>query len=165
MGPADAARTEGDYDIDRSRRGLSGPAGLPINKPPYGTLTAIDLNKGDHAWQVPLGDTPSLREHPALRGVELPARLGAIGLPGPVVTRGGLVLVPGGSQLLAFDKATGEELWAGELGERGSGTPMTYATKSGRQFVVVATGLGDRAVLKTFALPQKNISNGRGGSQ
>ncbi|MBI1872263.1 MAG: PQQ-binding-like beta-propeller repeat protein [Acidobacteria bacterium] len=144
MGKADPARTEGDYDIDRSRRGLSMPGGLPINKPPYGILTAIDLNKGEHAWQVPLGDTPSLRSNPALRGVALPARLGATGLPGPVVTKGGLVFVPGGSQLYAFDKSTGEELWAGDLGERGSGTPMTYATSSGRQFVVATGGESGR---------------------
>jgi quinoprotein glucose dehydrogenase len=137
---------------------------LPINKPPYGTLTAIDLNNGEHVWQVPLGDTPSLRSHPALRGVALPARLGAVGLPGPLVTQGGLVFIPAGSQLVAFDKSTGKELWTGDLGERGSGSPMTYATRSGRQFVVTATGVGDRAVLKTFALRQ-NISSGRGGSQ
>jgi quinoprotein glucose dehydrogenase len=155
MGPSDPARTEGDYDIDRSRRGLSMPGGLPINKPPYGTLTAIDLNKGEHAWQVPLGDMPALRSHPSLRGVSLPARLGATGLPGPVVTKSGLVFIPGGSQLVAFDKATGAELWAADLDERGSGNPMTYATSSGRQFVAVATGVGERATLVTFALPQK----------
>ena len=163
MGKADPARTEGDYDIDRSRRGLSMPGGLPINKPPYGTLTAIDLNTGEHAWQVPLGDTPSLRSHPALRGVALPARLGATGVPGPVVTKGGLVFVPGGSQFYAFDKSTGEELWAGDLGERGSGTPMTYATRSGRQFVVVATGTGERAVLAAFALGRRKITQVPGG--
>jgi quinoprotein glucose dehydrogenase len=158
LGQSDPARTEGDYDIDRSRRGLSMPGGLPINKPPYGTLTAIDLNRGEHVWQVPLGDTPSLRPHPALRGVTLPARLGATGLPGPVVTKGGLVFIPGGTLLYAFDKSTGEELWAGDLGERGSGTPMTYATRSGRQFVVVATGIGERAVLTTFALGRNPVT-------
>lgn len=158
LGKADPARTEGDYDIDRSRRGLSMPGGLPINKPPYGTLTAIDLSTGEHAWQVPLGDTPSLRSNPALRGVALPARLGATGVPGPVVTKGGLVFVPGESQFYAFDKSTGEELWAGDLGERGSGTPMTYATRSGRQFVVVATGTGERAVLAAFALGRPKIT-------
>ena len=76
-------------------------------------------------------------------------------MPGPVVTKGGLVFVPGGSQLVAFDKSTGAELWAGDLDERGSGNPMTYATGSGRQFVVVATGVGERATLVAFALPQK----------
>jgi quinoprotein glucose dehydrogenase len=55
------------------------PNGLPINKPPYGTLTAIDMNTGEHLWQVPVGDLPNVRFHPALRGVELPKRLGAIG--------------------------------------------------------------------------------------
>jgi quinoprotein glucose dehydrogenase len=152
MGKSDPARTEGDYDIDRNRRGLTMPGGMPINKPPYGTLTMIDLNKGEQGWQVPLGDTPWLRSHPALRGVALPPRLGAIGVPGSVVTKGGLVFIPGGSQLYAFDKSTGRELWAGDLAEQGSGNPMTYSTSSGRQFVVVATGIGDRAKLAAFAL-------------
>jgi quinoprotein glucose dehydrogenase len=134
------------------------PGGLPINKPPYGTLTAIDLNKGEHVWQVPLGDTPALRSNPALRGVVLPRRLGATGLPGPVVTKGGLVFIPADSHLYAFDKSNGEELWAGDLGERGSGTPMTYATGSGRQFVVVATGGGERAVLVAFAVGRGKVT-------
>jgi quinoprotein glucose dehydrogenase len=158
LGKADPARTEGDYDIDRSRRNLSMPGGVPINKPPYGTLTAIDLNTGEHVWQVPLGDTPALRANPALRGVVLPRRLGATGLPGPVVTKGGLVFIPADSHLYAFDKSTGEELWAGDLGERGSGTPMTYATRSGRQFVVVASGGGDRAVLVAFAVGRGKVT-------
>lgn len=60
---ADPATTEADYAIDRTRdRGLEVAGGLPINKPPYGTLTAIDLNAGEHLWQVPIGDTPKDRK-------------------------------------------------------------------------------------------------------
>jgi quinoprotein glucose dehydrogenase len=157
---ADPARTEGDFDLDRTRRGLNLPGGLPVNKPPYGTLTAIDLNRGEHVWQVPLGDTPALRSNAALQGVTLPPRLGAVGVPGPMVTKGGLVFIPAGTQLLAFDTSTGNELWAGDLSERGSGNPMTYQTRAGRQYVVVATGLGERATLVTFALDQGRVSTG-----
>ena len=58
-----------------------------MHKPPYGTLTAIDLNRGEQLWQVPLGDEPSIRNHPLLRGVTLPPLLGVRGAPGPIVTR------------------------------------------------------------------------------
>jgi quinoprotein glucose dehydrogenase len=154
MTEADPARTEGDWDIDRSRRNLSLPNGLPVNKPPYGTLTAIDLNTGDHLWQVPVGDQPNVRLNPALRGVELPERLGASGAPGPLATGGGLVFVSGGARTLsAFHSETGELLWEGSLQERGSANPMTYATGDGRQFVVVAVGSGENAALVAFSLP------------
>ena len=95
MGKSDPARTEGDYDIDRSRRNLSMPGGLPINKPPYGTLTAIDLNKGEHvvAGAARRHACTSLQSRASRRRAA--ARLGATGLPGPVVTKGGLVFIPG----------------------------------------------------------------------
>jgi quinoprotein glucose dehydrogenase len=153
LAKADPARTEGDYDVDRKRRSISVANGLFVNKPPYGTITAIDLNSGAHVWQVPIGDTPFLRKHPALKGVSLPSRLGVIGAPGPMVTKGGLVFATGGdSKLYAFDKTTGEELWAGDLGQRGYANPMTYATASGRQFVMIATGSGASASLQAVAL-------------
>jgi quinoprotein glucose dehydrogenase len=151
---ADPAEVEGDYDIDRSVRGLN-VSGLPINKPPYGTLTAIDMNRGEHLWQVPVGDLPNVRFHAALRGVELPKRLGAVGATGPIVTAGGLVFVSGGSMALyALDAATGEELWEHPLGNRSNANPMTYRTRAGRQFVVIAVGSGDDTRLMAFALPE-----------
>lgn len=126
---------------------------LPIHKPPYGTLTAIDLNTGDHLWQVPVGDMPELRAHPLLAGVDLPPT-GVSGAPGPIVTAGGLVfLTGGGSTLYALDKESGETLWSADLGRRGYSVPMTYLTRDGRQLVVIATGAGDDAVLRAFALP------------
>jgi quinoprotein glucose dehydrogenase len=128
------------------------PRELPIHRPPYGTLTAIDLNTGEHRWQVTVGDMPELRAHPLLRDLDLPP-LGVSGAPGPIVTRGGLVfLTGGGSTLYALDKATGETLWSADLGGIGYSVPMTYRTRDGRQFVVIATGAGDDAVLKAFAL-------------
>jgi quinoprotein glucose dehydrogenase len=126
----------------------SGGGGLPIAKPPYGELVAIDLNVGTILWRVPFGDTPSIRNHPALQGVTLPARLGVAGAPGVIVTKGGLVLGGGSdSALYAFDKETGREIWRMELPRRSSGTPMTYRTKSGHQFIVMATGSGNNASL------------------
>ncbi|HEY7474043.1 MAG TPA: pyrroloquinoline quinone-dependent dehydrogenase [Vicinamibacterales bacterium] len=129
--------------------GVGGRGGqLPIARPPYGELVAIDLNTGSISWRVPFGDTPSIRTHPALQGVTLPARLGVAGAPGVIVTRGGLILGGGADNALyAFDKLTGQEIWRAELPRRSSGTPMTYRTKSGRQFVVMATGSGNNAAL------------------
>ncbi|MGH7710422.1 MAG: PQQ-binding-like beta-propeller repeat protein, partial [Gemmatimonadaceae bacterium] len=127
---------------------------LPLNKPPYGTLTAIDLNSGERKWQVPIGDTPDVREHPALAGVELAPSLGVSGAPGGVVTRGGLVFITGGgSTLYAIDTKDGRVRWQADLGQRGYANPMTYRTKAGKQFVVIATGVGAGAKLQAFALP------------
>ncbi len=130
---------------------------LPIVKPPYGELVAIDLGRGEIAWRVPFGDTPSVRNHPLLQGVKLPERLGASGAPGVIVTKSGLVLGGGGdTALYAFDKATGRELARFELPRRGNATPMTYRAKSGRQFIVMATGGGANAALVAWALNKGN---------
>jgi quinoprotein glucose dehydrogenase len=135
------------------------PNGLPLLKPPYGTLTAIDLNSGEHVWQVPVGDDPRLREHPALSGIELPERLGAIGHSGPIVTAGGLVFISGGaSTLYAFDAATGEELWSADLGAASGANPMTFTDPAGRQLVVIASGRGSEAKLTAFALANPSRS-------
>jgi quinoprotein glucose dehydrogenase len=153
----DLALSTPGVSVDRpaDTLGLHQPAeALPINKPPYGTLTAIDLDTGDHRWQVPLGDTPAVRAHPLLRGVPLPPRLGVAGAPGGIVTRGGLVFITGGgATLYAIDKTDGRTLWQAELGARGYANPMTYRTRAGRQFVVIATGAGAGAKLVAFALP------------
>jgi quinoprotein glucose dehydrogenase len=127
--------------------------GLPLLKPPYGHLVAIDLNRGAIKWRVPFGDTPSLRGHPALKGVALPPVLGVAGAPGVLATASGLVIGGGGDLALhAIDAATGAELWHTALPRRVNGTPMTYRSNGGRQFVVVATGAGEDASLVAFAL-------------
>jgi len=126
---------------------------LPLVKPPYGELVALDLSRGEIAWRVPFGDTPSIRAHPLLSGVALPARLGVAGAPGVIVTKSGLVLGGGGdTALYAFDKTTGRELARVELARRASSTPMTYRAKSGRQFVVMATGGGANAALVAWTV-------------
>jgi quinoprotein glucose dehydrogenase len=132
--------------------GERGPE-LPAHKPPYGTLTAIDLNRGEHLWQVPLGDEPSVRNHALLRGVALPPLLGVRGAPGPIVTRSGLLFVTGGGQVLyAIDTRDGRALWQHDFGRVAYSVPMTYATRGGRQFVVVATGSGANAELVAFTV-------------
>jgi quinoprotein glucose dehydrogenase len=130
------------------------PNGVPLHQPPYGTLTAIDLATADHRWTVTAGDTPAIRNHPLLKGLDLP-RVGAVGAPGPFVTASGLVFLTGGGQVLEAHRAsTGELLWSVDLGANGYANPMTYATRDGTQYVAIATGAGAEAVLKVFALRQ-----------
>jgi quinoprotein glucose dehydrogenase len=127
--------------------------GIPLLKPPYAHLTAIDLNSGTTAWRIPFGDSPQLRQHPALKNVALPESLGAPGAPGAIVTAGGLVFVGGGdARLHAVDANTGRELWQGPLPRRSSATPMTYRAKNGVQYVVIAVGSRSDAELFAFAL-------------
>jgi quinoprotein glucose dehydrogenase len=156
--PSNARRDEVDADYINRSPNASFMNGVPLLKPPYGHLTAIDLNRGEIAWRVTVGDTPSLRSHPALKDVALPSRLGASGAPGAIVTAGGVVFVGGGDAALnAFDAITGQELWRHVLPVRTTATPMTYRTsaasgQSGKQFVVIATGSGANAELVAFSL-------------
>jgi quinoprotein glucose dehydrogenase len=128
--------------------------GLPLLKPPYGHLSAVNLNTGEIAWHEPFGDMPRLRSHPALEGVKLPEKFGVAGAQGVIVTKGGIVFAGGGDTAFhAVDKSNGRDLWSYPLGRQATATPMTYQTKSGRQFVVIATGSGrEAAVLVAFAL-------------
>jgi quinoprotein glucose dehydrogenase len=143
-------------DLAHSSLGVSLPGvtgRLPINKPPYGTLTAVDLNTGDTKWSVTLGDTPEIRANPALKGVALPEKLGVAGSPGALVTKGGLVFVSGGGRVLyAIDSRNGSTLWEYDLGRQAYANPMTYRTRDGKQIVVIATGAGPTARLVAFAL-------------
>ena len=120
--------------------------GLPLIKPPYGRITAIDLNKGDIIWQIAHGETPdNIRNHPALRGMNIP-RTGRPGLVGTLVTKTlviagetGVFTLPNGrrgAMLRAYDKANGKELGAVYMPAPQSGSPMTYML-NGRQYIVV----------------------------
>ena len=150
---ANPRASEVDADYVFSAIGPQFMSGLPLLKPPYGHLTAIDLNRGEIAWRVAVGDMPSVRRHPALEGVPLPERLGAPGAPGAIVTAGGLVFVGGGDAALnAVDALTGDLVWRAPLEQRTTATPMTYRS-GGRQYVVIATGSGEEAELVAFARP------------
>ena len=141
-----------------------GPQGLPLIKPPWGRITAIDLNTGDHAWMMANGEAPDyVRDHPALEGVEI----GYWGRP----DRGGLLVTPtllfagegggmyagfgsGGTKLRAHDKATGAIVAEIELPARQTGTPMSYVHQ-GRQYVLMAVGAPRQpAEFVALALPQ-----------
>jgi quinoprotein glucose dehydrogenase len=152
--PASAAQSDPARIPDTVN--YSGPqlGGIPLTKPPYAHLVAVDLNKGEIAWRVPFGvGSAGIREHPLLKGVQLPERLGTTGAPGVLVTKGGLIFIGGGDPFLyAFDKVTGRELLQVPTPYRTSANPMTYRTRSGRQFVLIATGSGPDATLAAFAL-------------
>jgi quinoprotein glucose dehydrogenase len=125
--------------------------GLPLVKPPYGVLSAINLDKGELMWQVPHGDTPdAVRNHPALKGLNIP-KTGQGGSVGLMVTRTLVILGdpqvtttpqhPRGAMLRAYDKATGKEAGAVLMPAPQSGSPMTYSV-SGKQYIVVAVSGG-----------------------
>lgn len=140
----------------RSRRPpfRRGTVPVPISKPPYGTLTAIDLATGEQRWQVTLGDLPAIRELAALRHLDLPP-LGTPGPAGGVATGGGLIFISGGgSTLFAVDSRNGSIRWAWDLGGMARSNPMTYRMADGRQVVVTAVGDGADSRLAAFALPR-----------
>lgn len=132
-------------------RGGFSVQGLPLLKPPYGTISAINLDNGEIVWQVPHGETPdAVRNHEALKGLTIP-RTGQAGSVGTLVTKT-LVIAgdpevttvaprPRGAVLRAYDKATGKEVGGVNLPAPQSGSPMTY-TVGGRQYIVVAVSGG-----------------------
>ena len=140
---------------DRSSASL--PGGLPLVSPPYAVLVAIDLNRGEIAWRVPLGDNPAVRNHPLLKGVSLPERLGSSGnLGGSMVTRSGLIFIGGGDgYFYAYETKTGKEVWRAKIPYNNTSNPMTYRTKSGKQFIVMATGASDQNALLAFSVDGK----------
>jgi quinoprotein glucose dehydrogenase len=137
--------------------------GLPLVKPPYGRITAFDMNKGDLVWQIAHGETPdNIRNHPALKGLSIP-RTGRIGRIGTLVTK--TLVVAGeagfatqadgrrGAMLRAYDKATGQELGAVTMPAPQTGSPMTYML-GGKQYIVLAiSGAGFGGELIAFKLP------------
>lgn len=140
-------------DPDSGKADHTPPEVLPLIKPPYGTLTAIDLDSGKRKWQVPLGDTPGIRNHPLLKGVTLPP-LGVAGAVGGTVTASGLIFATGGGDVLyALDTRDGRVLWQHALpAGRGYSNPITYRASNGVQYVVIATGAGEKAELVAFTL-------------
>ena len=137
--------------------------GLPLVKPPYGRITAIDLNRGEIVWQIAHGETPdNIRNHPALKGLNIP-RTGRLGRIGTLVTKtlviageGGFFTTPTGrrgAMLRAYDKKSGNELGAVYLPAPQTGSPMTYLL-NGRQYLIVAiSGAGYSGELLALRLP------------
>jgi quinoprotein glucose dehydrogenase len=141
-------RYVGTYGEGFPHGSLGGPDGLPLIKPPWGRLTAINLNTGDHVWVMPNTDTPDwATNNPALAGIKLP-RTGSFDQVGLLVTKtllfggegSGLYRAGGGGdKLFAYDKATGAILHTLTLPANQSGVPMTYAI-DGKQYIVVPVG-------------------------
>ena len=137
--------------------------GLPLAKPPYASISAIDLNKGEILWQIAHGETPdNIRNHPALQGIDIP-RTGRPGAFGVLVTKTLVIsgersvfTTPSGKQgamLRAYDKATGKGVGAVYMPQGQTGTPMTY-TVGGKQYIVVAiAGPGFPAEFIAYKLP------------
>jgi quinoprotein glucose dehydrogenase len=130
--------------------------GLPLVKPPYGSIVAIDMNKGEVLWKIANADTPgNVRNHPALKGLNIPRTGRASNTIGILVTRTMIVAgEPGENAMLrAYDKASGRELGAAALPAAQTGTPMTYLL-NGKQYIVVAVAAqGYPAELLAFRLP------------
>jgi quinoprotein glucose dehydrogenase len=152
--PSSAPPPEMKYRFTGYQKFLD-PDGYPAVAPPWGTLNAINLNTGEYAWKIPLGEYPEL----AAKGQ---TGTGTENYGGPIVTAGGLVLIGATNfdkKFRAFDKATGELLWEADLPFSGNATPATYEV-NGRQFVVIAAGGGkdpkspSGGVYVAFALPE-----------
>ncbi|MGE0703149.1 MAG: pyrroloquinoline quinone-dependent dehydrogenase [Vicinamibacterales bacterium] len=136
--------------------------GIPLIKPPYGLITALDLNQGTLAWTIPHGETPdNIKNHPLLKGVNVP-RTGRTGRIGVLVTKtlliageGGFFTAPNGQRgamLRAYDKATGKEVGAVYMPAPQTGSPMTYML-DGKQYLAVSiSGPGYSGELVVFTV-------------
>lgn len=147
---------DSDMDYVAARGNVPSVDGIPITKPPYGRITALDLRTGTLAWQVPNGDTPpAIANHPLLKGVTLP-RTGSRSRAGLLATKTLLFAGEGwGGQpfFRALDKQTGATIWETRLPGVQTGLPMTYLHE-GRQYIAFTVGEQDRvpAMLVAYAL-------------
>jgi quinoprotein glucose dehydrogenase len=155
----DSARS--NFNFVRGGAGdARGPSGLPLWKPPYGRVTAINMNTGNHAWMVPNGEGPRQQMNEAIeKATGKKVDVGAVGAggSGPLLTKTLLFIGQGGSGrggagtdgasvLRAFDKATGKVVAEVELPNVPNGTPMTYLA-GGKQYIAIATRVGRIVVL------------------
>lgn len=127
------------YAVVKNR--FMSPMGIPCQKPPFGTLTAIDMKTQQVAWQVPVGTVQDTGPLGFKMGLPMPVGLPTLG--GTLATQGGLVFFAGTQDyyLRAWDAATGKEVWKGRLPVGSQGGPMTYKSpKTGKQYVVISAG-------------------------
>ncbi|OUY05664.1 membrane-bound PQQ-dependent dehydrogenase, glucose/quinate/shikimate family [Acinetobacter populi] len=161
--------TEGEYSVQYGtpwgvvRSMFVSPLGVPCFKPPFGSMTAIDLTTGKTKWQVPVGSIQDAPVHGIVPGVYMPIGMPTMG--GPLVTKGGLTFFHGSLDyyIRAFDNDTGKELWRGRLPVGGQGAPMSYIGQDGKQYVVAVVGGATRTgtnanrgdYVIAYALPDK----------
>jgi quinoprotein glucose dehydrogenase len=157
-----AGAIAGDTPADAGGGGLT-VQGLPLMKPPYAQISAIDLDKGEILWQIAHGETPdNIRNNPALKALNIP-RTGRAGNIGTLVTKtlvvageAGFFTTPSGQKgamLRAYDKVTGKDAGAVYMPAPQTGSPMTY-TMNGKQYIVIAVGgAGYPAELLAYKLP------------
>ena len=150
---AQAAEGETAY-LNAGFQKLVDPEGLPASKPPWGSLTAIDLKQANILWRIPLGDYPQILDSGQ-------SGYGAENYGGPVITTGDLLFIAAtpDKMIRAYNKHTGELLWQSKLPAAGFATPITYAV-NGRQYLVIAAGGGklgqsSGSVYVAFALPER----------
>ena len=141
-------------------RNPSIPGGVPLTKPPYSRMTAINMNTGDHSWMIPAGNGDRIRNLPALKALNLPPLGGDSTLSGPLLTKTVLVyaLTAGGTKdgprLVAYDKASGRELGSADLPGQAIGTPMTYLVNGKQYICLTVTNPGaDVPQVVALALP------------
>jgi quinoprotein glucose dehydrogenase len=154
---AEGAGVNADHDMPYKTIGFrrfTDPEGYPATAPPWGTLSAIDLNTGKYLWKIPFGEYPEL----VAKGM---ADTGSDNYGGPVVTDGGLLFIGASvfdEKFHAYDKTTGKLLWETQLPFSALATPATYMV-NGKQYVVIAAGGGQSSrkpsggVYVAFALP------------
>jgi quinoprotein glucose dehydrogenase len=157
-------------------RGGTTVQGLSILKPPYSTISAISLSKGEIVWQVPHGDTPdAIRNHPALKGIDIPKtgqstyNVGTLVTKTLVIAGDGQVTTtpehPRGAMLRAYDKASGRQVGAVLMPAGQSGSPMTYSV-NGRQYIIVAVSGGNYSgEYIAFSVPSEARTTSQGAGR
>jgi quinoprotein glucose dehydrogenase len=134
------------------------PEGLPLFKPPYSRMTAIDMNTGNHLWMTPTGNGDRIRNNPRLKPLNLPPVGGDTTLSGPLLTKTLLIYAltaggsDGGPRLVAYDKATGKELASTDLPGSAIGTPMTYLVNRKQYIAITVQGRTNNDVPELVAL-------------
>lgn len=161
LSPPDAALDSNLLYMQTPGRNPQMPDGLPLFKPPYSRLTAIDMNSGDHVWMTPAGNGDRIRNNPRLKGLNLPPLGGDSTFSGPLLTKTVLIYAlttggrTGGPRLVAYDKTTGKELASVDLPGVAIATPMTYLVNGKQHIAITVQGRTptDIPELVAFALP------------